>query len=229
MADKKRIDVLHIFIEIGVITIGIVIAYQLNNWNENRKLKQSEINILKEIKSNLELDLIDMSNNQFGHEDGLKSIDSLNKWASEGEYTAKIPYHIFNVFRDFLFIPQTSAFETLKARGVDLISNDSLRIRILRLYDFQYAAVIQLERDYAPGQFHDDFEDIVNAYFLSFDIQNPETIRPKFNHSRWINNADVKTKLDLVRNERGFYNNSYLELMSEVNSLISAIENELED
>ena len=227
MAEKRKIDFIHILIEIGVITVGILIAYQLNNWNESRKLKQSERNILREIRSNLELDLIDMSNNQQGHESGLQSIDSLNDLATKSEYVNRIPYHLFNVFRDFLFIPQTSAFETLKARGVDLISNDSLRIRILRLYDFQYEALIQLERDYAPGQFHDDFEEIVNAYFMTYDINNPSTIRPRFQTATWLSNADIQTKLDLTRNERGFYNHAYKEVMKEVNSLIEAIDIEL--
>ena len=39
--------------EIVLVVIGILIALQINNWNENRKLQQREVQILNEIKSDL--------------------------------------------------------------------------------------------------------------------------------------------------------------------------------
>ena len=39
-----------------VIVIGIFIAIQLNNWNENRKLDNQLIATLEKLKSNLEFD-----------------------------------------------------------------------------------------------------------------------------------------------------------------------------
>ncbi|MEQ9405774.1 MAG: DUF6090 family protein [Cyclobacteriaceae bacterium] len=227
MAKKNRIDFLQIIIEIGVITIGILIAYQLNSWNENRKIKEAEQSILREIRSNLQLDLIDISGNQSGHEKSLQLIDSINFYASGGLYNPVIPAYLFSAFRDFIFVPQTSAFETLKAKGVDLIKNDSLRIRILRLYDFQYSAVIQLEAEYAPGQFYEDFRYIAENYFLSYDINNLRSIRPKFKGANWLSNPDIQIRLDLVRKERSFFNEAYKETLDEVKSLMEAIDKEL--
>ena len=39
--------------EIVLVVIGILIALQINNWNENKKLKQKEINVAKEIYTEL--------------------------------------------------------------------------------------------------------------------------------------------------------------------------------
>lgn len=39
--------------EITLVVIGILIALQINNWNEGTKDRVKEIKILKEIKSNL--------------------------------------------------------------------------------------------------------------------------------------------------------------------------------
>ena len=43
--------------------IGILLALQVNNWNENRKLKRTQITILKGIYSDLIKDTIDLNDN----------------------------------------------------------------------------------------------------------------------------------------------------------------------
>jgi hypothetical protein len=43
--------------EIALVVIGILIALQINNWNESRKLRDKELEYLQGIKSDLEQDL----------------------------------------------------------------------------------------------------------------------------------------------------------------------------
>ena len=44
--------------EIALVVIGILIASQINNWNENNKAKIYEKNVLKEIHKTLNDDLV---------------------------------------------------------------------------------------------------------------------------------------------------------------------------
>ena len=44
--------------EIVLVVIGILIALQINNWNEHKKLKKEYISDLKAIKENLEKDAL---------------------------------------------------------------------------------------------------------------------------------------------------------------------------
>ena len=126
--------------------------------------------MLQEIKANLELDLIDLKGNRNAHKNALSLIDSLGVIAETNVYDNKIPMLIRHVLREFVFNPQTSAFETLKAKGVHLITNDSIRIRILRLYDFEYHTIEKVEESYEPHQFSSYYRHIVFNYFDGFDL-----------------------------------------------------------
>lgn len=49
--------------EIILVVIGILIALQINNWNEYQKERTSEQLLLSEIRDNLKYDLNDFENN----------------------------------------------------------------------------------------------------------------------------------------------------------------------
>lgn len=226
MAKQRRIDPIHILIEVIVITIGIVLAYQLNTMRDRNKTKEAEYKILREIKSNLELDLIDLNGNLKAHENALTLIDSLRNW--EGPYEDQIGIMFFQVFRDLLFLPQTSAFETLKAKGVDLISNDSIRINTQRLYDFYYEILQQYESEYEANKLYDDFEWVVINYYKSFPINRTgETPIPKVRSSAWLMDNELVTRLDISQFEHQFTLNTYREVRKEINNLIASINKEL--
>ena len=40
--------------EIALVVIGILIALQINNWNESRIMRKDELNVLKNLKTDLE-------------------------------------------------------------------------------------------------------------------------------------------------------------------------------
>jgi hypothetical protein len=124
--------------EIVLVMIGILLALQVNNWNEERKTRQKERKILLELKDNLEESLqsfqyrsnvthreIRMIDRIFYSMDNNVKSDSLVYWMK----WALIPVNI----------PLTStAFESLKIIGYDLIQSDTLREEIIRLFDIIY-------------------------------------------------------------------------------------------
>ncbi|WP_425392538.1 DUF6090 family protein [Ekhidna sp.] len=217
MAKKVNIKLSQILIEVAVVTVGILIAFSLNNWKEARATKNLEEKMLKEIKSNLELDLIDLQDNFNGHKGALEHIRNLQ--AGPPNYPGNIGNAFGSALRDFIFSPQTSAFETLKARGVDLISNDSLRIQILRLYDFDYVVIEKIEEHYQPSQFTHHYQHIVLTYFDQ--LEQGET--------DWITSTDVQMRLELVQFERNFVSSIYEACIQNVNRLIASIDKEIQN
>ncbi len=63
--------------EIILVVIGILIALQINNWNENRKAKAQEVSSMKEIIENLKYDIVRCQNNTKTNALRVKGLDSL--------------------------------------------------------------------------------------------------------------------------------------------------------
>ncbi len=122
--------------EIVLVVIGILIALQINNWNEVRKFKNLEIVTLIEIQKGLNQAL---KENERAEKANMKTIESYKILLEH--FDKKIPYSesLNTKFRlllgwqepDFSY----SGFEIFKSRGPDLISNDSIKIKLLEIYE----------------------------------------------------------------------------------------------
>lgn len=132
--------------EFVIVILGILIALQINNWNEKRKDKNLEKIILNEFLVNLESDLKDID----------IDIEILDSVASSGEIILKYfeegkPYND-SLKKYFGWLPQgtifsnnISPYESLKSTGIDIISNDNLRRQITSLYSVRYRFMSKLE------------------------------------------------------------------------------------
>ena len=63
--------------EIVLVVIGILIALQINNWNENRKLKLNEKAVIESLIEDLQIDDKHFENNKIHLEKQLKLVDQL--------------------------------------------------------------------------------------------------------------------------------------------------------
>ena len=122
--------------EIILVVIGILIALQINNWNEDKKQKINEIKTLESINATLKQDKIQLERIMPSNDNVRNSIDFiLNHFNENLPYDNSLDYHFGNT--TFTWVPnfQTSAFEALKSEGVNLISNTALRNSIIQFYD----------------------------------------------------------------------------------------------
>jgi hypothetical protein len=129
--------------EIILVVIGILIALQINNWNENNKQRVFEVKMLTEIQKALESDI------QYFH----RMENRLNRLDSSTNVFLKL-VHEKATFNDTLYKKGRSRwynlmtginlqfnsgpYEALKSSGIDKVSNDSLRNSLVDFYDFRY-------------------------------------------------------------------------------------------
>ena len=131
--------------EILLVVIGIIIALQLNNWNESRNQSYKEIISLKALKSELQNDL----NTEFipGKNNYLRRNKSLSQIIEVYRKKDTISKDsLLNCFRrsitDRNFALNEAAFENLKSTGINLITNDSLRLKITSMYSAKYPEIM---------------------------------------------------------------------------------------
>ena len=127
--------------EILLVVIGILIALQVNNWNEGRKERVVEREVLHELKENLERNVSDL---QAVMERGRRFNSSRNLVYKALENNA--PYHD-SLTEHFLFAGMgiskpsisRSGYEMLQNEGFEIITSSSLRTHIVQLFEKTYA------------------------------------------------------------------------------------------
>ena len=135
--------------EIILVMIGILLALQVNNWNEDRKERTSEQKILNEILIDLEFaqkDLIrDIDINKRNLQASKNLIQLILNRKNKGDSIIK---YMNNAFYATQFYPRTAGYQSLESKGLDLIRNDSLRKTIINLFDLTFQLTIREGREY---------------------------------------------------------------------------------
>jgi len=123
--------------EIVLVVIGIVIAVQINNWNENRKLKTEELKILLDFRESLDADALYRSNSKKVYKEARKSMNYLIAYLEKDlPYKDSLKYHFANIAIDWGLSYDFSTYEALKSKDLNLISNTDLRSDIISYYRY---------------------------------------------------------------------------------------------
>ncbi len=131
--------------EIALVVIGILIAFQINNWNEERIQRNQELKILTQIHSDLQSngEEIDLLLKKL--EISTSSADSLIKSFKKGEILGGFSYQVSIIHRRFFFTASTSGYEQLKGSLGTVIRNDDLRNRLVQLYEGDFQQIAKIE------------------------------------------------------------------------------------
>lgn len=125
--------------EIVLVVIGILIALQINNWNDERKTKNLEEKILKELHVNLSMDLEELKDD-VSYMDNINSASlDVGEFIENNEFPNDSIFKVISILRVTPhFDPNKSGYQLLQSKGVEVISNDSLRNDISLLYERSY-------------------------------------------------------------------------------------------
>ncbi len=129
--------------EILLVMIGILLALQVNNWNEQNAERAYEIKMLTEVQQSLKSDLADKRNIIVLFDNIERSINEILKMRENSDYPRdSVTTHLNRIAGAGLFFPYTDgAFEAIKTSGLDKISNDSVRNKLVQLYSYNFKAL----------------------------------------------------------------------------------------
>lgn len=211
--------------EIALVMIGILLALQVNNWNEYQSQRKIEKSILLEMKGNLKSDLGDIRGNiTFDSTNHSATLNVLNQLESNATWENHYKEDYGKLGWVSLFAENTAAYENLKTLGFNLISNDKLRARITYLYStrYEYAnEIFNSNNDFVFDNFHPMMITHISSETGNYFIKKPNDIQEL--------SEDLAFK-ELLREDL-FMKNYSIELNrkleQEVRTLIELIENEI--
>lgn len=232
---KLRRYLIYAIGEIILVVIGILIAVQINNWNENRKDATYEQKILTEINTSLVKDL--ERTNQLLNED-LSSKEQAIKRLLEVVTFNRTEYDTFALRNDLTSARKTIYFtydkgpyESLKALGLDRISNDSLRNNLVRLYEVSLPLSLKFlenRKDDQEAKRSAYFESIVD-YRLIKEIDTDTTlfVVKMTDLITLQTNPDFLRLIDLEERVNRIYRTGLEKIKSDIEQMMIVINNEL--
>lgn len=164
--------------EIFMVMVGILLALQVNNWNDDRKDGVKELKILREMRENLDRDLVDCRFNIERNGQLLRGNQAVLKQLNDRTpFHDSLRTHYSNIFGNTQLTSNTSAYDNLKSIGFNLIRNDSLRQMITTLYSERYTYLRNLEFE-ADGK-------------LQFDHILPELMAKVVVDTLWVSGQPI--------------------------------------
>jgi hypothetical protein len=128
--------------EFILIFLGILIALQVDNWNQSRQDRKLERNLLSEMRSNLIATQEDIEYNIMMQERYLNSTEVVIDFLkSELPWHDSLGYYFTRIMAGTVFDHNNSAYESLNSIGIDLVHNDSLRQQVSLLFEVRYPKV----------------------------------------------------------------------------------------
>src|SRR6056297_2698559 len=85
--DNVRKYLLYAIGEILLVVIGILIALQVNNWNEERKERNQEVKILREIRNDLKSNYMEIEDIHLSIEQKLSDTNTLLSLIEQEQFT----------------------------------------------------------------------------------------------------------------------------------------------
>lgn len=181
--------------EIVLVVIGILIALQINNWNENQKAKETELYVLTEVLNNLEEDKILIDGIIEQRQKAKASIINMISYLNQDSVNVDVLSQDFLNYLTFeRYFPINNAYEILKSKGLKL-SNNKLTTRISRYYDYE------------QNRANFSIKDIEEAVLLILNDKNSVV--------RFVNTFNLNEYVEITEpNNPIFKNELYRELIS---------------
>lgn len=223
---KKRLS--GFLLEIISIFLGVTIAFLANHLNEIRKDRIAEGKVLEEMRVELSSDRNDIMNNLNGHKQGLKAIDLFERFClKEPVDMDSLGMYFERLYRDYVSISNTTAYESLKSRGLEIISNENLRTNIVQLYDFNYEILEKLEEQYFPAQFHENYFFKLTNHFKKYLEVKGRRVRVVRKYNQPVD-AEIMMIFKEIDSWRNLLIDVYGQSLDQIGVLIKQIEDEIE-
>ena len=209
--------------EIFLVVIGILIALQVNTWNESRKSRNFEQEILSLIDQNLSRDSSVIAAELQKALIANATTDSILDQVEKGIFEENLYVWMAKVIRFERFKYQSSGFEVLKSKGIDAISDKDLQIDLINYYDEVLFRLSQAILD-VENSFNSDWIPVVKSEFYDFDYE--DRLEPRNLEDFFKNPSHIVLFKMFQDNREGSISRMEIAL-AEISALRASIKNQL--
>jgi hypothetical protein len=161
--------------EIVLVVIGILIALQINNWNDWRKDRAKEKILLQDMAENLGLNIQNLKDDiEFLRAMNRSSTIVLEAMGNKIPFSDSLPahFHRARVSKQNLSLSNI-AYQALKSHGIDIITNKDLGKEILKLHEVTVPNSLSTN-----SLVNEEYQPFVNHIVLHFDLVQGEGLTP---------------------------------------------------
>lgn len=215
----------HGFETLAVI-VGVLIAFSLNNWNEARKDRESEVKILKELRDDLEDNYDEISGINVLTKSAFHSIDSLiyildNVLPSRNDTRS---YDVLFAHTGW-FNSANTAYKYIEGSGMKVLRNDSIRILTTHMYEENFKNIITVEN--RLEKIYQDFFPFLRSNFVFTRQPGHNNRLAPIDSDDLCTNATFRNLLAQRANQLEIRNRENKAILAELRSLISMIDIEI--
>jgi hypothetical protein len=193
---------IEVILEILFVFIGVFLAFYTQNFIENKREQELNTFILTTLVSDLEDDLLEISENINILDNSITyTQDVIDRGSANIEQLDTISHHV-------IFLHSESAYIQLANKGFGIIENNNLRNMIIQLYAIQYDYISSKEEDITALQ--------VNILFNN-DFMYSKDISP-------LSNVELG-KLNLIKNKKKSLLKLYKETVLKIKGLLKTLKN----
>jgi Family of unknown function (DUF6090) len=183
--------------EIVLVMIGILLALQVNNWNNNRIERKKEINYITNINKEFKLNKTQLDSVVFNHQtvyDNTIKILDLMPIDINTVNKDSLSSYISNTIRHFTFNPQQSIVNSLtNTSSFEIISNPELRELLQRwdelVIDYQEEELLYKEYSF------DNFIPLLSKHISFIGFNNNDNIFDDDNKMTFLNSLEFKNAI----------------------------------
>ena len=220
--------------EIILVVIGILIALEINNWNEREQLRNTELKTLKSLNEAIKINLNELNqilNAQIHRNRSLQEVLFVDL---SNQQLVHLDSLITENVENYTFDPSTGIYNSIIHSGkIEIITNDSLKNRISKLYDSvsDYQESEDEITEYTKVHLEENFINNLNidpkVLAKLRERTEEEKQKDKAIYSKTFNSQKLKNMYILLLNKMGEVITKGQRLASEYRILITDLENEI--
>jgi len=221
--------------EIFLVMVGILLALQVNNWNQNRLDRKQEVQLLRQIKADLETNSVEIESMRAKMETTKSAADSLLKGFRTKLEIRGIAFHTSLLHRRFFFTMASSGYSQMSGSLGALIQNSELRNSIAQLYEVDFRD-IQTRQEMLSNHIDNNLSPQSNKLFVikqrmefkipDFDEFSMDFYEPK-NYEKLVYNTEYANTVIIQKKMYNIQIAQLIKTSEHINSVLTLLESEM--